>query len=181
MSKAMADLLNDHETILTAIQVLERMRAALETNASVNMQDMHAFIRFVDEFIDECHHGKEEIYLFPAMAAAGIPEKGGPIGVLLSEHAQGRQLIRDMESAITTDLDKEKLARVMRAYASLLRVHVRKENTIMFPMAERALAEAQLEKVYAGFEEHVEMVIGQGRLAELHAILARLQEEYRPK
>ena len=67
---------------------------------------MHAFIGFLKEFADKCHHGKEEGLLFPAMVAAGIPDKGGPIGVMLAEHTQGRQFIRDMEESLSTVVDR---------------------------------------------------------------------------
>jgi hemerythrin-like domain-containing protein len=178
MSKAIADLLNEHEAILSAIQILERMVATMKKAASLDTKDMHAFIGFLKEFADKCHHGKEEGFLFPAMVAAGVPDKGGPIGVMLAEHAQGRKLIREMEEAIATDVDRTKLAQAARDYASLLRTHIHKEKMILFPMAERVLTEPQLEKLFEGFEEHEEKVIGQGRHAELHALLERLQEKY---
>jgi hemerythrin-like domain-containing protein len=178
MSKAIADLVNEHEAVLSAIQILERMMAAMEKAHSVDTKDMLNFIGFLKEFVDKCHHGKEEEFLFPAMVGAGIPDKGGPVGVLLSEHAQGRKLIRDMEASIATDVDRIKLAQAAREYESLLRTHIHKENMIMFPMAERVLTEPQLEKLYAGFEEHEEKVMGQGRHEELHATLKSLQEKY---
>ena len=178
MSKAIADLLNEHEAILSAIQILERMMAAMEKSSSVEAKDVHDFIGFLKEFADKCHHGKEEGFLFPAMVAAGVPDKGGPIGVMLAEHAQGRQLIRGMEESIATGVDQKKLAQAAREYAILLRVHIRKENTMLFPMAERVLTAPQLETLYEGFEEHEEKVIGQGRHEELHAVLESLQEKY---
>jgi hemerythrin-like domain-containing protein len=49
---------------------------------------------------------------------------------------------------------------------------------VLFPMADRLLTESQLEKLYAGFEEHEEKVIGQGRHEELHAMLKSLEEKY---
>ena len=178
MSKAIADLLNEHEAILSAIKILERMMAAMEKAPSMDTTDMHAFIGFLKEFADKCHHGKEEGLLFPAMAGAGVPDKGGPIGVMLAEHAQGRKLIRDMEESISTGVDRAKLAQAAREYAALLRNHIQKENTVLFPMAERVLTETQLEKLYDRFEEHEEKVIGQGRHEELHAMLKSLQEKY---
>ena len=178
MSKAIADLMNEHEAILSAIQILERMIAAMEKARSVDATDMHAFIGFLKEFADKCHHGKEEGLLFPAMVAAGIPDKGGPIGVMLAEHAQGRQLIRDMEESISAGVDRAKLAQAAGGYATLLRNHIQKENMILFPMAERVLTEEQLGKLYEGFEEHEEKVIGQGRHEELHAMLKSLQDKY---
>jgi hemerythrin-like domain-containing protein len=178
MSKAIADLMNEHEAILSAIQILEKMMAAMEKATSVDKKDIQDFIGFLKEFADKCHHGKEEGLLFPAMIGAGIPDKGGPIGVMLAEHAQGRKFIRDMEESISMDVDRAKLAQAAGGYASLLRNHIQKENNVLFPMAERVLAETQLVKLYEGFEEHEEKVIGQGRHEELHAMLKGLQEKY---
>ncbi len=178
MSKAIADLMNEHEAILSAIQILERMIATIEKATSVDTNDIHDFIEFLKEFADKCHHGKEEGLLFPAMVGAGVPDGGGPIGVMLAEHAQGRKLIRDMEESISTDVDRLKLAQAAREYANLLQNHIKKENTVLFPMAESVLTETQLEKLYDGFEEHEQKVIGQGRHEELHAMLNSLQEKY---
>src|SRR5512140_1559873 len=106
------------------------MMDAMKKDAATDSTDMQAFIDFLKEFADKCHHGKEEGFLFPAMEAAGVPNEGGPIGVLLAEHAQGRQLIREMEESIATSVDRSKLARAAGQYAVLLRVHIRKENTV---------------------------------------------------
>ena len=178
MSKANDDLMNEHEAILTAINVLDRMVPALDQPSAVNIKDIQDFIHFLKEFADKCHHGKEEGFLFPAMVGAGAPEHGGPISVMLAEHAQGRQLIQEMEESISNDLDLVMLISAARKYSSLLRNHIQKENRILFPMAEEILTEAQLDELYKGFEEHEEKVIGQGRHEELHAVLKSLQEKY---
>jgi len=178
MSKAIADLMNEHEAILSAIQILERMIAGMEKTPSVDTKDMHEFIGFLKEFADKCHHGKEEGLLFPALIQAGLPETGGPIGVMLADHAQGRQLIRNMEASLSPQVDRVMLAQAAGAYAILLRNHIQKENMMLFPKTEKMLTEAQLEQLYEGFEEHEEKVIGQGRHEELHAMLKSLQEKY---
>ena len=178
MSKANDDLMNEHESISSAINVLDRMVPALDQPSAVNIKDIQDFIHFLKEFADKCHHGKEEGFLFPAMVGAGAPEHGGPISVMLAEHAQGRQLIQEMEESISNDLDLVMLISAARKYSSLLRNHIQKENRILFPMAEEILTEAQLDELYKGFEEHEEKVIGQGRHEELHAVLKSLQEKY---
>jgi len=178
MSNAITDLMNDHEAILSAIQILDRMIATLDKTSSVDGKDIHDFIGFLKEFADKCHHGKEEGHLFPAMVRAGIPEQGGPIGVMLAEHARGRQFIREMEDAISNNVDYVKFRAAASGYATLLRTHIHKENGILFPMAERVLTEKQLGELYNGFEEHEEKVIGQGRHEELHALLKSLQGKY---
>jgi hemerythrin-like domain-containing protein len=178
MSKAIADLMKEHEAILSALQILERMIAKIEKTTLVDTEDIHDFTGFLKEFADKCHHGKEEGLLFPALTRAGIPEKGGPIGVMLLEHAQGRQLIREMEDSITNQVDLVKLTQAAKEYTILLRNHIQKENNILFPMADKVLTETQLDELYEGFEEHEEKVIGHGRHEELHAMLNSLNAKY---
>jgi len=178
MSKAIADLMNEHEAILSALQILDRMIAKAEKATTVDTGDIHDFLGFLKEFADKCHHGKEEGLLFPDLVRAGIPEKGGPIGVMLFEHAQGRQLIREMEDSITNQVDLMKLTRAAKEYTILLRNHIQKENNVLFPMADKVLTETQLDKLYEGFEEHEEKVIGHGRHEELHAMLNSLNAKY---
>jgi len=179
MSLAMDDLYHEHETISAAIRILERMTADIKKSARVNAADMQAFIDFVKEFADRCHHSKEEQYLFPAMEASGVQNEGGPIGVMLAEHAQARQVIGKMEASLAAG-DLAGLRRAAGQYAVLLRVHIRKENTEYFPLVEKVLNEVQLETMYAGFEDLEQNVIGEGRQAQLHAVLKHLEEKYAP-
>ena len=178
MSKAIADLLSEHEAISSAIRILECMMDAMKKAPTVDTTDMLAFIGFLKEFADKCHHGKEEGLLFPAMIAAGVPQEGGPISAMLAEHALGRKLIQEMEESIAMNVDLAKFAQAEKGYAHLLRNHIQKENWVLFPMADDVLTEPQLEKLYEGFEAHEEKVIGRGRHEELHAMLKSLQEKY---
>ncbi len=177
MSKAVADLTSEHELILVAIQVLRRMISATEKAPALEEKDFQDLIGFLKEFVDKCHHGKEEGLLFPAMVKAGVKEQGGPIGVLLAEHVCGRQFIQDMGAALANK-DRVKLAEAGLGYAALLRIHIQKENGVFFPMAERVLTGEQLEALYQGFEEYEEKVMGGGRHEELHAVLEGLEEKY---
>jgi hemerythrin-like domain-containing protein len=177
MSKALTDLINDHQAILTALSIFTRMLDASKPD-KLNVEEFTNFINFLKEFADKCHHGKEEGLLFPAMIAAGVPDRGGPIGVMMAEHIQGRGYIHTMSEALDEPVDKDRFERAGREYINLLRVHIQKENTVLFPMAERVISEAELETMAVAFEEHEERVIGHGRHAELHAMLDVLSEKY---
>src|SRR5512146_2547959 len=130
MSKAIADLLNDHQAILSALNILEKMVAAEKKNEPVHPQDIQSFIGFLKEFADKCHHGKEEGLLFPAMIGAGVPDRGGPIGGMMSEHVTGRGFIHEMGEALTPAFDPVRFAKAARGYIALLRAHIQKENMV---------------------------------------------------
>ena len=122
---------------------------------------------FFRNFADRCHHGKEETYLFPAMEAKGFPRQGGPTGVMLSEHEQGRAHVRGMADAIdgATAGDSEAATQFVthaRGYVGLLREHIGKEDHCLFSMANQALTEDDQQRLLAAFEnvEHEHMGLG---------------------
>lgn len=177
MSKAMDILMEDHKAILSALELLEKMLAK-RTSEAEEIAEFQGFIGFLKEFADKCHHGKEEGMLFPAMIAAGVPDRGGPVGVMMAEHIQGRGFISAMSEALEGAYDRPKLEKAARDYIALLRAHITKEDTILFPMADRVIQDLDLERLHAGFEEHEETVLGHGRHEELHHMLHEMQEKY---
>ena len=179
MSRAIDDLRHEHEAILFTLRVLDRMRAQAEAGKALDTGDALALVAFLKEFADKCHHGKEEGILFPALEKAGVAREGGPIGAMLHEHELGRGHIRDMEAALRRKpADPAAFAAAADAYARLLSQHIEKENTVLFPMGERALGGEELEAIYGRFEEHEEKVIGAGRHEELHAMLDGFEKKY---
>jgi hemerythrin-like domain-containing protein len=97
---------------------------------------------------------------------------------MLREHAEGRRWIQEMESSIQPTLDGGRFTAAAQGYGELLRAHIQKENNVLFPMAERALTAAQLENLFAAFEEHEANVIGLGRHEQLHELLKTLKTKY---
>jgi hemerythrin-like domain-containing protein len=178
MSKAVTDLMNDHHAILSALDVFANILDKVSKEKSAIVDDLVSFIDFLREFADKCHHGKEEGVLFPAMIAAGIPDRGGPIGVMMAEHIQGRGYVFSMLETLEEPEDYVRFEKAGRAYIDLLRMHIQKENSVLFPMAERAITPEQLDSIYQAFSEHEEKVIGHGRHEELHVLLDGLKAKY---
>ena len=178
MSRAIEDLLHEHEAILFALKILANINRRLETASPVDSADLSAFVGFLQEFADKCHHGKEEGLLFPALADSGVQEVADPLGVLLQEHEEGRRWMAAMSAAIGPVVDAAAFIRAAQGYAALLQSHIGKENNVLFPMAERVLSPERLESLCEAFEKHESQVIGQGRHEELHALLKSLKSKY---
>jgi hemerythrin-like domain-containing protein len=140
-------------------------------------------IKFFVVFVDKCHHGKEEEFLFPALDEAGVPREGGPIGVMLREHAAGRTCVSGMRQTLT-DYEAgdpragEGFRQQARQYTELLRQHIDKENNVLFVMAESCLPRVKREELGRAFEKLEKERIGAGKHEEFHALLNQLQTEY---
>jgi len=177
--KASEDLRHEHELIKVALNVLEKVVTKISGNENVDVNNLKGMVSFLIEFSDKCHHGKEELYYFPALEKAGIPKEGGPIGVMLNEHEQGRSSIRQMkESVFGENIDKHQFAKAASTYVILMRNHIEKENNILFMMGDQRIPEESQKELLQKFEEHEEEVVGVGKHEELHALLEKLEQEY---
>ena len=178
MSQAIADLKHEHEAILFALKLLERMSQGLTAGELVATSDLVSIVDFLREFADRCHHGKEEGILFPALIEAGVSHQGGPIGVLLQEHVSGREWIAKLEASLHPVVSVVNFGMAARGYSALLLSHIQKENEVLFPIAEQALDAGKLDQIYQAFEVHEAKVIGQGRHEQLHELLQSLNSKY---
>jgi hemerythrin-like domain-containing protein len=78
------ELRAEHDGILVMLKILERVSGQLTSPSTVELKHLDQILEFLKVFVDRCHHGKEEDILFPALEEAGIPRRGGPIGVMLA-------------------------------------------------------------------------------------------------
>jgi len=93
------------------------------------------FVRFQAEML--AHFATEEEVLFPAFeGATGMT--GGPTQMMRFEHAQMKDLLADMASAIA-DGDGERYAGAGETLLVLMQQHNLKEENILYPMCDRAL------------------------------------------
>ena len=179
MKTAIEDLIHEHKAIQHALNILEKMSERIENNGDADKSDIKSFLEFLKEFADKCHHGKEEIFLFPALEKAGIKKEGGPIGAMLFDHTRGRNYIKQMQNSILKNqVDRLLFVKASYDYISLMRSHIQKENTVLFPLIDIKLSVSEQNDLYEKFENHEEKVIGMGRHEQLHNILEDLAIKY---
>ncbi len=136
-------LVAEHDIIEQALTLLETAAARIESNQPVPEDFVRWAPEFFSRFADGCHHAKEEDLFFPLLKERGIPEEGGPIGVMLNEHVLGRDCVRRMrEASERAEFDGAQFVTAAREFVPLLRQHIFKENNVLFKMAENVLSEA---------------------------------------
>jgi hemerythrin-like domain-containing protein len=164
-------LREEHEVILRALALLERLGRRLDAGEAVDRDALEWLGEFFATFADRCHHGKEEQHLFPALERHGVPREGGPLGVMLQEHEHGRALVRAMAEG-----DDRQTVEAIEGYVALLRAHIDKENEVLFPLAEQLLPDAEQRGLVGAFEAVEEAVAGAGAHARLLERLAGFED-----
>ena len=174
-------LMNEHRIIERVLDGLVGFAEEVQRTGGTEKAELSRFVKFLREFADACHHGKEEDILFTTMVDHGFPRDGGPIAVMLHEHDQGRGLIRILRERAEqadpwSDADRHEVAAVAAGYADLLRAHIHKEDAILYPMAEQHLPPEGMEAVGAACERYEQDRAGNH--AALHALADELIRRY---
>jgi len=173
--KATALLSDEHRVIEQVLAVLERLT---KRPVAESLDSWKKTLDFIRGFADGCHHFKEEKVLFPAMEAHGIPTDGGPIGMMLLEHEEGRGYVRSMLAAleaVQTEATKQTLLSNATSYLRLLKEHIQKEDEILFRMADDVISAEEQKELLRAFEEHEAQEMGQGVHEKYLAIAEELE------
>lgn len=181
--RATNELKKEHQGIELLLRVLQALSVKSSRAEQIQAEHLDGIMEFLSVFVDKCHHGKEEEYLFPALEAVGVQRESGPIGVLLLEHEQGRKLVARFKVAAKEYISGNKTGAaefqtVINEYVSLMAQHIEKENNVIFPMADARLHSMKDKELFAAFERLEHERIGQGKHEEFHVLLHRLEREY---
>lgn len=149
-------LSDEHRIIEQVLDCLDRIAQDCAAQGRLDAASAWHALEFLRDFADRCHHGKEEAHLFPAMEAKGFARDGGPTGVMMYEHEQGRGHIRGMAAAIEDASVGKSQALTQfvhhaRDYASLLREHIDKEDHCLFAMADQVLSQEDQQGLLEAF------------------------------
>ncbi len=173
-----ATLIHEHDVILLVVAAARREAERLRSGGGVDKEKVEKIVDFVRTFADACHHGKEEDLLFTRLEERGFSREMGPVAVMLLEHEQGRNAIRqvvaNLEQAAQGDRDAvSQVAAGLASWAELLEQHIYKENNILFPMAQQVLSARDIQELEEGFAK-VERERFAGAHERYHAVACEL-------
>ena len=145
-------LLDEHRLISRMVNVLTVLHKRLESDDHVDLNVLTDVVDFFRMFLDRNHHAKEEDALFPTLERCAVNPEGCTIQSLKSEHEQARILTTTLTDAIgkykTGDSRaKSKIYTTIGSSIKLQSDHIWRENILLFPMAEKALQESELDSV----------------------------------
>ena len=174
-------LMEEHRVIERVLTALDKAATRLDAGEAIPQAFFTDAADFAKGFADGCHHMKEEGVLFPAMEAAGLSKQSGPLAFMLAEHEEGRRLVRGMRQAAERLQGGEAAARQevshnAHGYVKLLRSHIHKEDTVLFPLANKIIPEAQQPHLHEEFERIEHEETGEGVHEKYLGMAERLEK-----
>ena len=125
---------------------------------------LRAMLFYIDEFPERLHHPKESDLLFPRVVRA-VPSVMPVIEQLERDHMSSEKAVRELQHALLAwELLGESRRLVFtdqcKQYVSSYMEHMRLEETMILPEAEKALSPADWKELDAAFEQNRDPLSG---------------------
>ena len=159
MAKTLDIIRDEHRSISAILHGMEylvdRVRAR---KAKINPRVFRAMIYYLDTFSERMHHPKEDRFLFSALRNRG-GEAATAVADLEREHAAGGNALRRLEQCLVRyeeggDREFQAFADAVAKFVREYRDHMHKEESIVFPMAERLLSAQDWQAIDRAFAEN---------------------------
>ena len=155
-TSALSILHGEHVAYATALKNLSNQLDRARTHTSRQSLDIvETGLRFIDTFIDHFHHPKEDEFLFRALRKR-TNEADHVLRDLQFEHAYAGQVLAELKSALNLAKGGDPaqiahLAELMERHMNAQFAHMECEESIVFPLAQRVLNEADWRDIDRAF------------------------------
>lgn len=168
MTKAINIMKREHLSLNTVLHVLNQLVLDLEagrlTADDVDYELFEKIMNYIEEFLDTMHHPKEDQYLFPALLKK-TSEANDVIMQLQEQHQKGVEHRKKLEIHFQAMKDKhpgqvEKVIDALKDYLQAHREHMKLEDNIIIPLAERVLTPEDWAPIDEAFNQNEDPVFG---------------------
>ena len=159
-------IIRDEHSSLAAM--LKSMTMMVERGPGDNPEQffdvLRAMLFYIDEFPERLHHPKESDLLFPRVVRAS-PSVMDAVQRLESDHMNGEKTVRELQHLLLAwellgEPRKPAFKTQCTSYVKFYLEHMRLEETVILPEAERVLSDADWKELDAAFEKNCDPLTG---------------------
>ena len=125
---------------------------------------LRAMLFYIDEFPERLHHPKESELLFPSVARLA-PETQETIDRLEQDHAHGESNVRALQHLLLAwelvgESRRIAFENAVKKYLSFYLEHMRLEESVILPAAQKVLSDADWKELDAAFATNCDPLTG---------------------
>ena len=156
---------DEHAALAAMLRSLRMMVERGPVNEPESFFDvLRALLFYIDEFPERLHHPKESELLFPRVARL-VPETLELIARLEQDHEQGESAVRELQHLLLAwelvgDSRRAAFEQAVKHYLDFYLEHMRLEETVILPAAQKVLSEADWRELDAAFATNCDPLTG---------------------
>jgi hemerythrin-like domain-containing protein len=166
MSRESLRIIHDeHDALSAMLRSIGMMVDRGPGNEPENFFDvLRAMLFYIDEFPERLHHTKESELLFPPVARLA-PETREAIDKLEKDHQHGESAVRELQHLLLAweligDSRRKEFDAAAKRYLAFYLEHMRLEETVILPVAQKVLSEADWDELDAAFATNCDPMTG---------------------
>ena len=165
MTLALSIIREEHRSLSAVTRSLRTLaRDARDRGLAPDYELFTLILDYIEGFSDRLHHPKEDEYLFAALRRRGAAANEA-LDVLERDHARGDELTRDLRYFLSRcrvggAAALEAFAAAVEEYVDFYWRHMRLEEDVVLPLAERTLTEADWQPIDAAFRANEDPLFG---------------------
>jgi hemerythrin-like domain-containing protein len=176
------DLKREHDAMVIVLAAMKKLVQNIHEKKYVDLLRLGQIIEFLKIYNDKSHHEKEESVLFPAILKCNIPWTFDTINILSNEHLSAREYMNETgyylkEHLAGSNHALESLASSMVNYIALEENHIKLENNILFPLADRIFDKKKQVTICMDFKIIQDHEVGHNKNLEYYILLHKLYSE----
>lgn len=179
MAVATSIIKDEHRSMAAVINGLEYLIGEIKENrTSPDFTLLGAMLDYIEAFPERLHHPKEDEYLFKFLRQRS-PEAHPILDELEAQHIRGAGLLGDLRRKLEDYRHSGQPAfspfeEAIHAYAAFHWEHMRKEEDVVFPLAERHLTAEDWQAIDAAFHANHDPIIGVETTREFRELFRRI-------
>ena len=178
MTAALTIIKDEHRALAAVLHGLLHLVGQIrDAGQAPDFALLKSMLDYIVNFPDRLHHPKEDEYVYRVLRERE-PSTAAMLDELQDEHRRGPDVTRTMVDALEAyhqDANAfEAFAKAVASYAEFQWAHMRKEEDVILPIAQKALQPADWVAIDAAFRSNADPLVGVDTQREFRELFRRV-------
>ncbi len=175
--EALRIITEEHQNLWRIATTIDQVADDMEADGKVDPAFFTSVFDYIEQFMDGCHHAKEDEHLFPALRARSA-EAAAVLDRLQAEHRNGPEVLRSLRKQLAETaegkLNNAAFSAALRTYTQSLKNHIRTEEKDAMPLAREVLLAEDWAAIDKAFLDNEDPLFGETAAEEFRELFHRI-------
>ena len=175
--EALRIITEEHQNLWRIAITMDQMADEVAAGTPLDPALFSSIFDYIEQFMDGCHHAKEDGYLFPALRQRST-EAAAVLDRLQAEHRNGPRVLADLRAKLASTAaggeGNAAFLEALRTYTQSIKAHIRTEEKDAMPLAREVLTADDWAGIDRAFLDNNDPLFGDQAAAEFRQLFHRV-------